>query len=107
MLFDRSQWAALRANTPLDLGPDDLAELQGINERLDLEDGDIRIGGPFRIIRKRGDIALAREAPVHGVRRPRPRKRKFCRLQVGKSLPHQIDHGAAKPFAAAKKFAGT
>jgi type I pantothenate kinase len=36
--FDRSQWAALRANTPLDLGPHDLAELQGINERLDLEE---------------------------------------------------------------------
>jgi len=38
LLFDRSQWAALRANTPLDLGPDDLAELQGINERLDLDE---------------------------------------------------------------------
>jgi type I pantothenate kinase len=38
LTFDRSQWAALRANTPLDLGPDDLAELQGINERLDLDE---------------------------------------------------------------------
>jgi type I pantothenate kinase len=38
IVFDRRQWAALRANTPLDLGPDDLAELQGINERLDLEE---------------------------------------------------------------------
>src|SRR3954453_10241684 len=38
MTFNRSQWAALRANTPLDLGPDDLAELQGINERLDLDE---------------------------------------------------------------------
>jgi type I pantothenate kinase len=36
LIFDRSQWAELRANTPLDLGPDDLAELQGINERLDM-----------------------------------------------------------------------
>jgi type I pantothenate kinase len=34
--FDRAHWAALRANTPLDLGADDLAELRGINERLDL-----------------------------------------------------------------------
>ena len=36
LIFDRSQWAELRANTPLDLGPDDLAALQGINERLDM-----------------------------------------------------------------------
>ncbi|HEV3225296.1 MAG TPA: type I pantothenate kinase [Acidimicrobiales bacterium] len=36
--FDRAQWAALRANTPLDLGPDDVAELQGINERLDIDE---------------------------------------------------------------------
>lgn len=38
LVFDRAQWAALRANTPLDLGPGDLAELQGINERLDLDE---------------------------------------------------------------------
>src|SRR5205085_1894428 len=38
LTFDRSHWATLRANTPLDLGPDDLAELQGINERLDMEE---------------------------------------------------------------------
>src|SRR5437763_4282669 len=36
--FDRSQWAALRANTPLDLGPEDLEELRGINERLDMDE---------------------------------------------------------------------
>jgi type I pantothenate kinase len=36
LVFDRSEWAALRANTPLDLGPDDVAALQGINERLDM-----------------------------------------------------------------------
>jgi len=38
LVFDRAQWAALRASTSLDLGPDDLAELQGINERLDLDE---------------------------------------------------------------------
>jgi type I pantothenate kinase len=38
LIFDRSQWAGLRASTPLDLGADDLAELQGINERLDLDE---------------------------------------------------------------------
>jgi type I pantothenate kinase len=38
LIFERSEWAALRANTPLDLGPDDLAALQGINERLDLDE---------------------------------------------------------------------
>jgi type I pantothenate kinase len=38
LVFDRPQWAALRANTPLDLGADDLAELRGINERLDMEE---------------------------------------------------------------------
>jgi type I pantothenate kinase len=38
LVFDRPQWAALRANTPLDLGPDDIAELQGINDRLDMDE---------------------------------------------------------------------
>src|SRR3954467_4829260 len=38
LTFDRSHWATLRASTPLDLGPDDLAELQGINERLDMDE---------------------------------------------------------------------
>jgi len=34
--FDRSAWAALRAATPLTLAETDLAELQGINERVSL-----------------------------------------------------------------------
>jgi type I pantothenate kinase len=34
--FSREEWAALRASTPLTLGEPDLAELRGINERLDL-----------------------------------------------------------------------
>lgn len=34
--FDRAAWAALRAATPLTLGEADLAELQGINERVSL-----------------------------------------------------------------------
>jgi len=34
--FDRASWARLRAATPLTLGEDDLAELQGINERVSL-----------------------------------------------------------------------
>src|SRR3981081_2109892 len=38
LTFDRSQWAGLRPNTPLDRVPDALAELQGINERLDLDE---------------------------------------------------------------------
>ena len=38
LVFDRKQWAALRANTPLDLTPEDLEELRGINERLDLDE---------------------------------------------------------------------
>jgi len=33
MDFDRSEWARLRANTPLTLSEADLAELQGLNER--------------------------------------------------------------------------
>lgn len=36
--FGREEWARLRASTPLTLGEDDLAELQGINERLDLDE---------------------------------------------------------------------
>jgi type I pantothenate kinase len=34
--FDRPAWAALRAATPLTLGESDLAELQGLNERVSL-----------------------------------------------------------------------
>lgn len=36
MDFDRSEWARLRANTPLTLSEADLAELQGINDRVSL-----------------------------------------------------------------------
>lgn len=36
MDFDRSAWARLRANTPLTLSESDLAELQGLNERVSL-----------------------------------------------------------------------
>lgn len=35
-VFDRDEWSTLRASTPLELTDADLAELQGINERLDL-----------------------------------------------------------------------
>ena len=34
--FDRDSWARLRASTPLTLSEADLAELQGINERVSL-----------------------------------------------------------------------
>jgi len=36
--FDRSSWARLRAATPLTLGESDLAELQGISERVSLDE---------------------------------------------------------------------
>jgi type I pantothenate kinase len=36
--FDREGWAALRAATPLTLTEDDIADLQGINERLSLDE---------------------------------------------------------------------
>src|SRR5262245_18632636 len=36
--FDRASWARLRALTPLTLGEADLAELQGINERVSLDE---------------------------------------------------------------------
>ena len=36
--FDREQWAALRAATPLTLSEDDLDSLKGINERIDLDE---------------------------------------------------------------------
>ena len=36
MDFDRSEWARLRANTPLTLSEADLAELRGLNERISL-----------------------------------------------------------------------
>lgn len=36
MNFDRTEWARLRANTPLTLSEADLAELQGLNERVSL-----------------------------------------------------------------------
>lgn len=36
--FDRDEWAALRAATPLTLREDDLARLRGINDQIDLEE---------------------------------------------------------------------
>lgn len=36
--FDRASWARLRAATPLSLSETDLAELQGLNERVSLEE---------------------------------------------------------------------
>ncbi len=38
LTFDREQWAALRAATPLTLGEADLESLRGINERIDLDE---------------------------------------------------------------------
>jgi type I pantothenate kinase len=38
LVFERAQWATLRASTPLELDDDDLAEIRGINERLDLDE---------------------------------------------------------------------
>lgn len=36
--FSRADWAALRANTPLTLSPDDLNQLQGINESVSMDE---------------------------------------------------------------------
>jgi type I pantothenate kinase len=36
--FDREEWSTLRAATPLTLTDDDLAQLRGINERVDLDE---------------------------------------------------------------------
>jgi type I pantothenate kinase len=38
LMFDREEWAALRAATPLTLRQHDLDSLQGINERIDLDE---------------------------------------------------------------------
>ncbi len=38
LTFDRDDWAALRAATPLTLGEHDLDSLRGINERIDLDE---------------------------------------------------------------------
>ncbi|MDA3033313.1 MAG: type I pantothenate kinase, partial [Actinomycetota bacterium] len=38
LTFDRASWATLRASTPLTLNEDDLASLQGINERIDVDE---------------------------------------------------------------------
>ncbi len=38
LAFDRDQWAALRAATPLTLSEDDLESLRGINELIDLDE---------------------------------------------------------------------
>jgi len=38
MTFGREDWAALRAATPLTLREDDLTELRGINDRIDLDE---------------------------------------------------------------------
>ncbi len=38
LYFDRATWAGLRATTPLTLGEDELAALQGIKEEIDLDE---------------------------------------------------------------------
>jgi len=38
LVFEREEWARLRANTPLELDDTDLAALRGINERIDLDE---------------------------------------------------------------------
>ena len=38
LAFDRDQWAALRAATPLTLNEEDLTSLRGINDRIDLDE---------------------------------------------------------------------
>ncbi|MEM9464561.1 MAG: type I pantothenate kinase [Actinomycetota bacterium] len=38
LTFSRDDWAALRAATPMTLREDDLAQLQGINEQIDLDE---------------------------------------------------------------------
>jgi type I pantothenate kinase len=38
LTFDRGEWAALRAATPLTLREDDLADLRGITDRIDLDE---------------------------------------------------------------------
>ena len=39
--FDRNTWAGLRAATPLTLSEADVADLRGINDRLDLHEVEI------------------------------------------------------------------
>jgi type I pantothenate kinase len=39
--FDRAQWAALRAATPLTLSEADLAELRGLNDRVSLAEVEV------------------------------------------------------------------
>ena len=38
LAFDREQWAALRAATPLTMSEADLESLRGINDRIDLDE---------------------------------------------------------------------
>ncbi len=38
LTFERDDWASLRASTPLTLGASELAELQGINDEIDLDE---------------------------------------------------------------------
>jgi type I pantothenate kinase len=37
-VFTRAEWAALRAGTPLTLAPEELGELQGLNDRIDMDE---------------------------------------------------------------------
>ena len=36
--FSRSKWAALRADTPLTLSADELEELRGLNDRVNIDE---------------------------------------------------------------------
>ena len=38
--FSRAEWAALRADTPMTLTPDEIVRLRSLNDRLDISDSD-------------------------------------------------------------------
>ena len=44
LTFERDDWAGLRAATPLTLGAAELAELQGINDEIDLDEVHAKLG---------------------------------------------------------------
>src|SRR5262245_47983881 len=37
-IFSRSEWASLRADTPMTLRPDEISQLRSLNDRLDIEE---------------------------------------------------------------------
>jgi len=58
--LSRAEWGRLRADTPLTLTPEDLLRLQGLNERVAMDESTRSTVGPIGSSRLLAEIVLTR-----------------------------------------------